>query len=322
MAFDGHKNFSVSLVAVAPSPATSGTSLTVTSGEGALFPAAPFNVTLAPPSGLPTAANAEIVRVTARTGDVFTLARAQEGSTARAIQVGDLIAATVTAKTVTDLETQAALLAANNVFTGEFQTIRGNYPRLQFDDQIIASGSRVFRVMNQGAQLLVHALNDAGTAIDSTPLTLNRGGDALVGRDLFEKGRTTAVGHWIDVGITDNYYFSVGGPANGNWAVYGVGTVPTFAYTVVGRTLTFSVNLSNTTVYISSTQLNILIPGGFIASRYSSGIAFITCAGMPYEVCFAFVPTGSNWIVMHRNALAAFPAATGVSVFMQMTIAV
>ena len=107
MAFDAHKNFALSLVASAPTPATSGTSLTVTSSEGALFPAAPFNATIAPPSGLPTSANAEIVRVTARTGDVFTLARAQEGSTARAVQVGDLIAATITAKSLTDLESGA-----------------------------------------------------------------------------------------------------------------------------------------------------------------------------------------------------------------------
>jgi hypothetical protein len=104
MAFDAHKNFALSLVAVAPSPATSGTALTVTSGEGVLFPAAPFNATIAPPSGLPTSANAEIVRVTARSGDVLTITRAQEGSTARAVQVGDLIAATITVKAVADLE--------------------------------------------------------------------------------------------------------------------------------------------------------------------------------------------------------------------------
>jgi hypothetical protein len=104
MAFDAHKNFAVSSVAVAPSPAASGTSLTVATGEGVRFPAAPFNVTVCPTQALATPANAEIVRVTAIAGDVLTITRAQEGSTARAIAVGDLIAATITAKTVTDLE--------------------------------------------------------------------------------------------------------------------------------------------------------------------------------------------------------------------------
>jgi hypothetical protein len=122
-----HTNFAVSTVAVAPSPAASGTSTTVASGEGARFPAAPFNATIAPISAQPTPANAEIVRVTARTGDVLTLTRAQEGTTARAVQVGDLLAATITVKTLTDIE-----LAANpprysaSVFNSTNQPISNN----------------------------------------------------------------------------------------------------------------------------------------------------------------------------------------------------
>jgi hypothetical protein len=104
MPFDAHTNFAVSTVAVLPSPAVSGTSLTVASGEGARFPAAPFNATIAPIAAQPTPANAEIVRVTARTGDVLTIARAQEATAARTIQIGDLIAATITARTLTAIE--------------------------------------------------------------------------------------------------------------------------------------------------------------------------------------------------------------------------
>ena len=37
------KNFSYSLVATAPSPATSGTSLVVTAGQGSYFPTTPFD---------------------------------------------------------------------------------------------------------------------------------------------------------------------------------------------------------------------------------------------------------------------------------------
>ena len=58
MAFDAHGNFVVSTVAVAPAPATTGLSLTVQSGDGALFPVTPFNCTVNG-SGVP-----EIVRVT------------------------------------------------------------------------------------------------------------------------------------------------------------------------------------------------------------------------------------------------------------------
>ena len=68
--FDQHKNFAVSLVAIAPSPGRSGTSLGVSAGEGSLFPATPFNATVWPQGVEATAANAEIVRVTDITTDI------------------------------------------------------------------------------------------------------------------------------------------------------------------------------------------------------------------------------------------------------------
>lgn len=104
MAFDAHTNFAISAVATVPSPANSGTSLAVTSGHGTRFPAAPFNASVWPASTAPTPANAEIVRVTAVSGDTFTIVRIQESSAARSIVVGDQISATITAKTLTDVE--------------------------------------------------------------------------------------------------------------------------------------------------------------------------------------------------------------------------
>ena len=108
---DAHANAAYSLVATAPSPAASGATLVVTAGEGARFPAAPFNVTIwatgAQPvwvAGGATGGNFEIARCTSRTVDTLTLTRAQEGTSARTIVVGDQIAATITAKTLTDVE--------------------------------------------------------------------------------------------------------------------------------------------------------------------------------------------------------------------------
>lgn len=101
---DAHKNFAYSTVATAPSPATSGTTLVVASGQGALFPAVPFNATVWPTGAQPTAATAEIVRVTGISSDTLTIVRAQEGSSARTVIVGDQISATITAKTITDAE--------------------------------------------------------------------------------------------------------------------------------------------------------------------------------------------------------------------------
>jgi len=104
MAFDTHKIFAYSTVASAPSPTSSGTSLEVASGDGALFPAPPFNCTVWPAGTTPRISNAEIVRVTGKTGDVFTIARTQEGSSARSIIAGDQIAQSITPKSLTDIE--------------------------------------------------------------------------------------------------------------------------------------------------------------------------------------------------------------------------
>jgi hypothetical protein len=104
MLFDNHKNFAYSTVATAPSPADSGTSLTVETGHGSRFPAPSFNATVWPVGEQPAVDNAEIVRITGVAGDVLTIARAQEGTSARSIVVGDQIAATITAKTLTDVE--------------------------------------------------------------------------------------------------------------------------------------------------------------------------------------------------------------------------
>ncbi len=108
MSFDAHKNFSISTVATAPSPATSGTSLVVATGDGTLFPApstdGAFNVVVWPAGVTPTHTNAEVCRVTARSTDTLTITRTQEGTSARTIIVGDQIALNITAKLLTDIE--------------------------------------------------------------------------------------------------------------------------------------------------------------------------------------------------------------------------
>lgn len=105
MAFDAHANFAYSTVLTAPSPAASGTSLVVQSGEGVRFPAVPFNAVICPAATVPLWSNAEIVRVTAIATDTFTIVRSSETTSgARTVLVGDQIFAAITLKTLDDLE--------------------------------------------------------------------------------------------------------------------------------------------------------------------------------------------------------------------------
>lgn len=118
---DAHKNFAFSTVATAPTPATSGTSLVVASGDGALFPApataGAFNLVVCPVGVQATASNAEIVRCTARTTDTLTITRTQESTSARTIVAGDQVFLAVTSKTATDIEDYAS--GVGDQITGE-----------------------------------------------------------------------------------------------------------------------------------------------------------------------------------------------------------
>jgi hypothetical protein len=112
MSFDAHANLCATLIT--NSPGTGGTSFTVTTGTGALFPTAPFNCTvwLAPAfpvsaSGqlsVPSSVLGEIVRVTSITGDTLTVSRAQESTTALNVVAGWTIANTITALDITTIE--------------------------------------------------------------------------------------------------------------------------------------------------------------------------------------------------------------------------
>lgn len=138
---DLHANFAYSTVATAPSPATSGTSLTVASGDGSKFPTVPFNATVWPASSQPTAANAEIVRVTARSTDTLTIARTQEGTSARTIVVGDQIAATITAKTLSDIESNLYLRLTYGVPTGAVAETISRFDNLSYSGSaVLTSG--------------------------------------------------------------------------------------------------------------------------------------------------------------------------------------
>ena len=114
---DQHLNFAYSLVATAPSPASSGTSLVVTAGQGVLFPVPPFQATIWATGAAAISTNAEIVTVTNLVTDTLTIVRAQEGSTARTVVVGDQIAATITAKSLTDAEQVTPSTGAANTLT-------------------------------------------------------------------------------------------------------------------------------------------------------------------------------------------------------------
>ena len=119
MATDAVTNFAAGIVLTAPSTPTAGTSLVLNSGQGARFPAAPFNIVMVPAGTSPDAysTTAEIARVTVVATDTFTITRAQESTTARSVAVGWLVFAGPTAKMMTDTSPQIQTFTSSGTWS-------------------------------------------------------------------------------------------------------------------------------------------------------------------------------------------------------------
>jgi hypothetical protein len=296
MAFDAHKNFAMSAVVTPPSPPTSGTSLTVVTGEGALFPAAPFNATVCPPGVLPSVANSEIVRVTARSGDVLTITRAQEGSVARAVVVGDLCVASITAKAFQDIETTPyARTDLANEFVAN-QVIAGSgYSRLLLRDYSQAADSRVFQVTNVSQKFQVTGINDVLTV--ATPgIEIDRVGNLHVDANLYEKQRTTPLGHWIAVPYNTGDYYADAGAWTAHVFWYN-------KYTYIGKTMVWELGIQSSNLAGGGSLVQVKLPGGLLADGgggYTGWSLGWASNASTETICKANCTADSQWIVIDK----------------------
>jgi hypothetical protein len=297
MAFDAHTNLAISTVATAPSPPTTGTSLVVSAGTGGRFGAVPFNATIWPSNAVPTPLNAEIVRVTARTADTLTITRAQEGTTARAIGFGDQIAATVTVKTLTDLETQAAIKDQANTFAAS-QTISADYGSWRLNQPTAPADGRLWSLVGTGIDVQFQPLADSGSAQPSA-LIVQRAGGVVVRTSLTEQQRATPLGYWINIPNNPGNFGATGGAVS-------VATYLNQAYTLIGRTMIYTFYLQMT-VTGAPTEIHHALPAGFTPKTYI-GAPFTHGASTGFMTTIA----GNSVIRLRMDSVgtAPFPAVT------------
>lgn len=112
------KDFATGTVFTAPTPATSGTTLVLNSGEGAYMPATPFYATVHPPAVFPTVGNSEKVKVTNVSGDTLTIQRGISGISAKAIQVGWRVSNTLFKRDVAPVKVTVTTAAATAAKVG------------------------------------------------------------------------------------------------------------------------------------------------------------------------------------------------------------
>lgn len=266
---DQLKNFAYSNVATPPSPATSGTSLVVTSGQGALFPTAPFDATIWPAGVQPLSTNAEIVRVTAVSTDTFTITRAQYGTTAQSITAGYQIAQTIDANLLNQL---APLSGAT--FTGQVSV-----PDIQISGLTgaTAGNTRLVGSTTSGAPTSgTFAVGDVvvdqtGTiwicVTAGTPGTwTNEIPNSLVVRSATA---TAGIGEFTIYGTSGASGQTITLPANSqNGAIYQIKNLSAYTVNILGGTNSISVS---GTIYSSSTPYTIPLNAAY-TFVYSGGV--------------------------------------------------
>lgn len=208
MAFDAHSNLAYSTVLSPPSPPASGTSLTLAAGGGALMPAVPFNALVWPVGLLPVVGNAEIVRVTNVAGDVLTITRTQESTSARTILAGDQFCNVISAKVFTDIETavngkQAAITGAKGdlIALSAVNTV-GNIADVAVGRILISGGVNTLPVWSASpwaaTALGIGAAPIAGNVLSiSAALTASSGVGAVV--NLFSTLTANANGNTLEM---------------------------------------------------------------------------------------------------------------------------
>jgi len=268
---DALKNFAYSLVATAPSPATSGTSLVVTAGQGSYFPATPFDATIWPAGVQPTNSNAEIVRVTAVATDTFTITRAQYGTTAQSIAVGYQIAQTVDANLLNQL---APLSGAT--FTGEVVVpdlkITGLTGATASSSRLVGtttSGPPVSGTFAVGDMIIDQTATIWFCTSAGTPGTwINVTANSLVVRSATA---TAGAGEFTIFGTTGTSGQTITLPANAvNGSLYQIKNLSPYTVNILGGTNSISVS---GTVYGASTPYTIPLNAAY-TFVYSGGVWF------------------------------------------------
>jgi hypothetical protein len=151
----------------------------------------------------------------------------------------------------------------------------------------------------------------AGAATSKVTVTattdIHLAGPVTTTSTITERARTTPMGEWTSVAFAGGNFTASGSMT---WTVDS-GDQVTYAYKLVGKSLTVAVWLATTTVGGTlSTQLNVAIPGGFVSAKAMSGATGAVLdngAGVPGVVSVA---AGGTVLVVQRADLANFTAAT------------
>jgi hypothetical protein len=256
--------------------------------------------------------DASQVTVDGATGNLTT-----PGSlTAGGLATTPLNASNLTSGTVANarLSAQVARTDVENTFT-QNQRFEKAAPVLKFVDTAAAANARIFRLYQNNQVLSVDAVSDDEATLNSYPLRLNRGGDVSAYRDLYEKQRGVAIGHWTDMAYNPANFSA----AAGTWTV-DAGDVGSYTYMLVGKTLILTVTITASSTSVSTQWIAVALPAGFTVARTINAAGYGT-DGSAWQTLDVHSSPSFTAVIIDRLGGTPWPAVTNaLSVRFQIAV--
>lgn len=205
-----------------------------------------------------------------------------------------------------DALVNAAWTNQANTFT-QNQTLTKALPQVFLVDTSQPTNQRAFDLLVYNQRWHLRALTDDFSGVVAWTLQGDRAGSVFVAQDLYEKNRPTPMGHWMDVPYSaSNFATNVGA-----WTVE-AGDVSINRYTLIGKTLIWTLSVGATSLASGANYLLAVVPTGTIQSVAATRAAQATNNGgladvsslyyTPSYVAFA-IRDGTNWAASANNTL-------------------
>lgn len=163
---------------------------------------------------------------------------------------------------VTGTGGNVALRDAGNTFTAD-NAFQQTTPKVYFNATTAPANGKLFALRQQSTGNVIEfaALSDTFVT-QTTPLAMDRTGSIKVGLDIYEKGRLTALGHWIDIPFSASNF----GATGGTWTVASENVLRN-SYCLVGKTAHIIVYIVNSTISSGCSSLNIVMPFNILIAQ-------------------------------------------------------
>lgn len=240
--------------------------------------------------------------VAAIDGSVITTGAvaAARGGTGTTTGLTVLSAGNVTTGTLPDaqLSTNVPLKNATNIFSSVTYFASSN-PTIYLQDNAQPADQKLTRLVSTGQNVYLQSMTDAGGVV-ATTFSANRSGDFNVGRDIYEKGRTTPMGHWLT--YTPTFTAATGTWTPGSYLA---------RYTLIGKTVIVHLSIESSTLSSATAQVFLTLPlAGLTSGGYSDNSVVMYLGG--YEIGLSELASGGTSVQIQRvTASGNLPAGAG-----------